>query len=172
MLKRKILSILLIIAALVTLIGCGDTKPEYSMKNVEFGKISMLVPNHFELVYEGEGECSYSTLSASISLYHYSELEIMTGFPDFMGELTAQSFAEYIVDTEKYNCEIEKNADGTRASYTFYHTDNSGNYFRFTNLIIKGERELYMVTFSVYADKVDYYSDMFKEAFDSVTLNK
>lgn len=172
MLKRKILSLMLILALALTLTACGDDTPEYTMKEETAGKLSFSVPSHFELEYSGDGETSYSTQNARICIYRYSSLEIQTGFTDFVDELTAPNFAEYIVKREGYNCEIDVSEDGTQAKYGFYHTDNAGKYYYFTNLIIGGEREIYMVVLSCYADKIDYYKEMFEDTLGSAKLTQ
>lgn len=167
---KKILSLVLIFTLVLTLAACGESEPEYTMKDESMQNLVFRIPSQFELEYSGDGERSYSTNNARIGIYRYTSLEIQMGFTDFTGEFTATAFAEYIVNKEGYNCEIDITADGTQANYSFYHTDNSGNYYYFSNLIVTGERELYMVVLSCYSEKLSFYKSMFEDTLSSVKL--
>lgn len=163
----KTLFILFVISSLL-LTSCGD-ELEYELVDVDHEGLVCAVPGHFVAYAHDEADGYYASLNASYTVYAMTHSEVGEKFITYVGDYTAKSFSDYLVQLHSYNAQVNANEDGSRAFFTYLmtSTEDSTTYYN-SNTVISTDDMIYVVVLTCMADKLDYYADMFIDCTEKI----
>ena len=167
--RTAVLAILMIFSVLLT--SCGEEALEYELVDIDHEGLICSVPGHFVAYAHDEADGYYASLNASYTVYAMTHSELGEKFTAYVGDFSAGSFAEFLVNMHNYNAQVNESDDGMTAFFTYLmtSTEDSTTYYN-SNTVIATDDMMYVVVLTCLADKLDYYSDMFIDCANKIRL--
>lgn len=164
----KSLCVALSLALAFGLCSCDD-KYEYTMKSYTTGALSYEIPEHFEPTSHSEADAYYLTLNSAVTVYSYTLPEFDLAFRDYVGDYSARSVAEFLVDMHEYNCAVNDGTVEGSAVYSYMYSDDNVTGYS-TGVVLANADNIAVFLYSCNADKLDLYQEMILEILGSLEL--